>query len=151
MTLNACDEQTASYSQKTGNLMPLFTVTMRAGRTVAEKDAISTAIHEASVGAGYPEDDHFQRFICLEEADLRISPVYPDLDKPRSEHVLMIEVQLSSGTEKARKRTLLSAIVARLQAAGTDPNDVMVFFGETDRGSSSFGGGRQALPVEMRP
>jgi hypothetical protein len=49
------------------------------------------------------------------------------------------------------KRLLLSAIVTRLQAAGTDPNDVMVFFGETDRGSSSFGGGRPALPVEVRP
>ncbi len=41
-----------------GNSMPLFTVTMRSGRTVAEKDAISAAIHEASVSAGYPEDDH---------------------------------------------------------------------------------------------
>jgi hypothetical protein len=29
--------------------MPLFTVTMRSGRTVTEKDAISAAIHEASV------------------------------------------------------------------------------------------------------
>jgi hypothetical protein len=83
--------------------MPLFTVTMRSGRTVTEKDAISAAIHEASVSAGYPEDDHFQRFICLEEADLRINPLYPDLQKPRSEHVLMIEVQLSSGTEEDRK------------------------------------------------
>ncbi len=54
---------------KTGNYMPLFTVTMRSGRTVTEKDAISAAIHEASVSAGYPEDDHFQRFISLEEAD----------------------------------------------------------------------------------
>ena len=122
--------------------MPLFTVTMRSGRTVTEKDAISAAIHEASVSAGYPEDDHFQRFICLEEADLRINPLYPDLQKPRSEHVLMIEVQLSSGTEEDRKRSLLSAIVTCLQAAGTDPNDVMVFFGEIDRASSSFGGGR---------
>ena len=32
--------------------MPLFTVTMGSGRTVAEKDAISAAIHEASVSAG---------------------------------------------------------------------------------------------------
>jgi hypothetical protein len=63
----------------------------------------------------------------------------------------MIEVQLSSGTHKDRKRSLLSAIVTRLQAAGTDPNDVMVFFAETDRASSSFGGGRPALPVEVRP
>ena len=87
----------------------------------------------------------------MEEADFRTSPLYPDLQKPRSKHVLMIEVQVSSGTEKDMKRLLLSAIVTRLQAAGTDPNDVMVFFGETDRGSSSFGGGRPALPVEVRP
>jgi len=122
--------------------MPLFTVTMRSGRSVAEKDAISAAIHEASVSAGCLEDDHFQRFICLDEADLRISPRYPDLDKPRSEHVLMIEAVLSSGTVEDRKRSLLSAIVPRLEAAGTDPNDVMVFFGEIDRASGSFGGGR---------
>jgi phenylpyruvate tautomerase PptA (4-oxalocrotonate tautomerase family) len=131
--------------------MPLFTVTMLSGRTVTEKDAISAAIREASVSAGYPEDDHFQRFICLEEADLRMSPRYPDLPKPRSEHVLMIEVLLSSGTAEDRKRALLTAIVARLEAAGTDPNDVMVFFGEIDRASISFGGGRTALPVELRP
>ena len=131
--------------------MPLFTVTMRSGRTVTEKDAISAAIHEASVSVGYPEDDHFQRFICVEEADLRISPLYPDLPKPRSEHVLMIEVLLSSGTAEDRKRALLTGIVARLEAAGTDPNDVMVFFGEIDRASSSFGGGRTAEPVELRP
>ena len=151
MTINTSNEQTASYSPKTGNFMPLFTVTMRSGRTVTEKDAISAAIHEASVSAGYPEDDHFQRFICLEEADLRISPLYPDLQKPRSEHVLMVEALLSSGTEEERKRSLLSAIVTRLQAAGTDSNDVMVFFGEIDRANSSFGGGRPALPVEVRP
>ena len=53
-----------------------------AGRTAAEKDAVSAAIHEASVDAGYPEDDSFQKFISLEEADLRISPRYPDLRTP---------------------------------------------------------------------
>jgi phenylpyruvate tautomerase PptA (4-oxalocrotonate tautomerase family) len=131
--------------------MPLFTVTLRSGRTVMEKDAISAAIHDASVSVGYPEDDHFQRFITLEEADFRISPVYPDLQKPRSENVLMIEAVLSSGTAEDKKRSLLSAIVTHLQAAGTDPNDVMVFFGEIDRASSSFGGGRSAPPVELRP
>jgi hypothetical protein len=44
---------------------------MRSARTATEKDAISDAIHEASVNAGYPEDDHFQRFLSLEEADLQ--------------------------------------------------------------------------------
>jgi phenylpyruvate tautomerase PptA (4-oxalocrotonate tautomerase family) len=128
--------------------MPLFTVTMRTGRLVKEKDAISAALHDASVSAGYPEDDHFQRFICLEKADFRVSPRYPDLKEPRSKRVLMIEVLLSAGTEQDRKRSLLSAIVTRLQAAGTDPNDVMVFFGEIDRANSSFGGGRVAPPVD---
>ncbi len=118
---------------------------------MTEKNAISAAIHKASVSAGYPEDDHFQRFISLEEADFRLSPRYPDLQKPRSEHVLMIEVLVSSGTGENSKRSLLSAIVTHLQAAGTDPNDVMVFFGEIDRASSSFGGGRPAQPVELRP
>jgi len=45
-------------------LMPLFTVTMKAGRAAGEKNAISRAIHEASVKAGYP-DDMFQRFFVL--------------------------------------------------------------------------------------
>jgi phenylpyruvate tautomerase PptA (4-oxalocrotonate tautomerase family) len=151
MTINTSYSQIASDSLETGSAMPLFTVTMRSGRTVTEKNAISAAIHEASVSAGYPQDDHFQRFITLQEADLRISPLYPDLPKPRSKDVMMVEVLVSSGTEQDRKRSLLSEIVTRLQAAGTDPNDVMVIFGEIDRASSSFGGGRPALPVEVRP
>lgn len=130
--------------------MPLFTVTIRAEITATEKDAISAAIHEASVSAGYPEDDFFQRFISLEEADLRISPRYPDLRKPRSRKVVMIEALLSSGTAKDRKRLLLSAMVSRLQDAGTDPEDVLVFFGEIDRSNSSFGGGRLAPPVDIQ-
>lgn len=105
--------------------MPLFTVTMRSGRTAREQDSMSAAIHDASVSVGYPEDDHFQRFISLERADFRVSPRYPDLQKPRTDNVLMIEAVLSSGTAEDRKRSLLSAIVTHLQAAGIDPNDVM--------------------------
>ena len=64
--------------------MPLFTVTMKAGRAADEKNAISRAIHEASVKAGYPEDDMFQRFLCLEQADLKVDLNYPGLPKPRT-------------------------------------------------------------------
>jgi hypothetical protein len=32
-------------------------------------------------------------------------------------------------------------------AAGTEPNDVMVFFGDIDRANSAFGGGRFAPTV----
>jgi hypothetical protein len=43
--------------------MPLFTVTMKANRSAKEKDRLSRTIHAASVVAGYPEDDLFQRFL----------------------------------------------------------------------------------------
>jgi phenylpyruvate tautomerase PptA (4-oxalocrotonate tautomerase family) len=129
------------------SLMPLFTVTMKAGRAADEKNAISRAIHEASVKAGYPDDDMFQRFFCLEQADLKVDLTYPGLPKPRSEKMLMIEVLVSSGTDADRKTRLLAALVEALDRAGTDPNDIMVFFGEIDRASSSFGGGRLAPPV----
>ncbi|AEU38769.1 tautomerase family protein [Granulicella mallensis] len=127
--------------------MPLFTVTMKTGRTADEKKAISRAIHAASVKAGYPEDDMFQRFLCLEPDDLKVDLNYPGLPKPRTEKMLMIEVLVSSGTDTARKTRLLATLVEALADAGTDPNDVMVFFGEIDRASSSFGGGRLAPPV----
>jgi phenylpyruvate tautomerase PptA (4-oxalocrotonate tautomerase family) len=127
--------------------MPLFTVTMKAGRTADEKSALSRAIHEASVKAGYPDDDMFQRFFCLEQADLKVDLTYPGLPKPRTDKMLMIEVLVSSGTDADRKTRLLAALVEVLEAAGADPNDIMVFFGEIDRASSSFGGGRPAPPV----
>jgi phenylpyruvate tautomerase PptA (4-oxalocrotonate tautomerase family) len=130
-----------------GTRMPLFTVTMRAGKTADEKNAVSRAIHAASVKAGYPNDDMFQRFLCLEQVDLKVDPNYPGLPKPRTAKFLMIEVLVSTGTEAGRKTRLLAALVETLAGAGTDPNDIMVFFGELDRAHSSFGGGQLAPPV----
>ena len=98
-------------------LMPLFTVTMKAGRAADEKNAISRAIHEASVKAGYPDDDMFQRFFCLEQADLKVDLNYPGLPKPRSEKMLMIEVLVSSGTDGDRKTRLRAVLVEALDGA----------------------------------
>ena len=61
--------------------MPLFTVTMKAGRAADEKNAISRAIHEASVKAGCPDDDMLQRFFCLEPANLKVDLNYPGFAK----------------------------------------------------------------------
>ena len=127
--------------------MPLFTVTMKANRSAKEKDCLSRTIHAASVAAGYPEDDLFQRFLSLDPSDLRVDPYYPALPKPRSDQMLMIEVLVSSGTDTGRKRGLVAALVEKLGEAGVDPNDIMVFFLETDRGSGSLGGGQFAPPV----
>ena len=127
--------------------MPLFTVTMTSNRSTNEKDRLSRAIHAASIAAGYPEDDLFQRFLSLGRSDFRVDLYYPALPRPRTNQMLMIEVLVSSGTDTSRKQSLVAALVEKLSEAGVDPNDIMVFFLETDRASGSFGGGRFAPPV----
>jgi Tautomerase enzyme len=127
--------------------MPLFTVTSKSNRSTNEKDRLSRAIHAASIAAGYPEDDLFQRFLSLGPSDLRIDLYYPALPTPRTDQMLMIEVMVSSGTDTNRKKDLVVALVEKLGEAGIEPNDIMVFFLETDRVSGSFGGGWFAPPV----
>jgi hypothetical protein len=129
--------------------MPLFTVTMKSIGSTGEKDRLSTAIHAASIAVGYPEDDLFQRFLSLGPSDLRVDLNYPALPKPRTDQLLMIEVLVSSGTDTNRKKGLVVALIEKLGEAGIDPNDIMVFFLETDRASGSFGGGRFAPPVAL--
>jgi len=125
----------------------LFTVTMKSNRSTNEKDRLSGAIHAASIVAGYPEDDLFQRFLSLGPSDFRVDLNYPALPRPRTDQMLMIEVLVSSGTDTNKKKDLVAALVEKLAEAGIDPNDIMVFFLETDRASGSFGGGRFAPPV----
>src|SRR6202451_1756464 len=132
--------------QQSGGSMPLFTVTMKSNESTNEKDRLSRAIHAASIAAGYPEDDLFQRFLFLGPSGLRVDLYYPALPKPRTDQMLMIEVLVSSGTDTNRKKGLVVAQVQKLGEAGIDPNDIMVFFLETDRASGSFGGGRLAAP-----
>ena len=127
--------------------MPLFTVTMKSSRSTEEKDRLSRAIRAASIAAGYPENDLFQRFLSLEPSDFRTDLYYPALPKPRTDQMLMIEVLVSSGTDTNRKKGLVAALVEKLGEADIGPNDIMVFFLETDRISGSFGGGRFAPPV----
>jgi len=127
--------------------MPLFTVTMKSNGSANQIDRLSRAIHAASMAAGYPEDDLFQRFQPLGPSDFRVNLYYPALPKPRTDQMLMIEVLVSSGTGTNRKKGLVAALIEKLGEAGIDPNDIMVFFLETDRTSGSFGGGRFAPPV----
>jgi hypothetical protein len=129
--------------------MPLFTITMRSNRRGSDQGDISAAIHAASVSAGYPQNDMFQRFFRLETNDLLIDSTYPGLAKPRTDELLMIEVLVSSGTEAKQKHALLAALIARLDVVGVDRNDVMVFFSEIDRTSSSFANGQLAPPVVL--
>jgi hypothetical protein len=129
--------------------MPLFTVTMYSNGSASKKDYLSKAIHAASIAAGYPENDLFQRFLALGPSDLRVDLYYPALPKARTDQMLVIEVLVSSGTDINRKKSLVVALIEKLGETGIDPNDIMVFFLETDRASGTFGGGRFAPPVDF--
>jgi hypothetical protein len=122
---------------------------MKSKRSTIERDRLSRAIQAASINAGYPEDDLFQRFLQLGPGDFRVDPNYPALPRPRTDQILMIEVLISSGTDSNRKRGLVAALVENLREAGIDPNDIMVFFLETDRTNSSFSSGRFAPPIAL--
>ena len=83
--------------------MPLFTVTMKSSSS-DEKLRLSRAIHAASIVAGYPEDDLFQRFLSLGPSDLRVDLYYPALPKPRTDQMFMIEVLVSQGLTPIGKK-----------------------------------------------
>ena len=86
-----------------------------------------------------PQDIRIQ---CIAAAN-----ILPALPKPRTDQILMIEVVVSSGTDINRKKSLVAALIEKLGEAGVDPNDIIVFFGEIDRASGSFGGGKLAPPI----
>jgi hypothetical protein len=148
MSINASHEQTASYSQKPGircHFSPSQCVPGERSQKRTQylppfmKQASALVIPRTITSRG---SSLWKKLTCASALSIPM---------PRSEHVLMVEALVSSGTEDDRKRSLLSAIVTGLQAAGVDPNDIIVPFGEIDRTNSSFGGGRPALPVEQRP
>jgi hypothetical protein len=94
--------------QQSGGSVPLFTVTMKSNGVNKQEGRLSRAIHAASIAAGYPEDDFFQRFLSLGPSDLRVDLYYPALRKPRTDEMLMIEVLVSSGTDTDRKKSLVA-------------------------------------------
>ena len=58
--------------------MPLFTVTMKSNGSTNEKDRLSRAIHAASIAAGYPEDDFFQRSFRWDQVTSGLIRTIPD-------------------------------------------------------------------------
>ena len=67
-------------------LCPLFTVTTKSNGSTNEKGRLSRAIHAASIAAGYPVDDLFQRFLSLGPSHFRVDLYYPALPKPAADN-----------------------------------------------------------------
>ena len=122
--------------------MPLVTLTVRKPTTPALKTATLDAIHAALVAVGVPAEDRFQRVLELDAADFRFDARYPDLGTGRDADFALIEILWSVGRSVKVKRRFLEELMAGLQRAGRDPENVMVVFKETGWENWAFGGGR---------
>jgi len=123
--------------------MPLVRISLRAGRSAAEKQAISDGIHSAMVETiDVPPDDRFQ--IVTEHAageGLIADPHYLGID--RTDGVVMIQIALRRGRTVEQKRALYRRIADNLAAAPARvrPQDVFVTLVENDLADWSFGNG----------
>jgi hypothetical protein len=122
--------------------MPLVTLTVCSPKSAAFKSKVLDAVHAALVASGVPLTDKFQRVIELPPEDFRFDPSYPDLQSPRDQDFVLIEILWSVGRSVKVKRKLLTELMALLADAGLNPEHVMVVFKETAWENWAFGGGR---------
>lgn len=122
--------------------MPLVALTISKPKHAAFKAQVLDAFHSALVASGVPLTDRFQRVIELAPEDFRFDPSYPDLQSPRDQHFVLIEVLWSVGRSVKVKRKLLTELMALLADSGLNPEYVMAVFKETAWENWAFGGGR---------
>ena len=122
--------------------MPLVTLTVCSPKSAAFKSEVLDAVHTALVASGVPLTDKFQRVIELPPEDFRFDPSYPDLQSPRDQDFVLIEILWSVGRSVKVKRKLLTELMALLTDSGLNPEHVMVVFKETAWENWAFGGGR---------
>ena len=122
--------------------MPLVTLTVRKPKTRAFKTAVLDAVHGALQSSGVPPTDRFQRVFELDADDFRFDPGYPDLETPRDDDFVLIEILWSVGRSVKVRKKLLGELMVGLSAAGLAPENVMVVFKETAWENWAFGGRR---------
>jgi len=122
--------------------MPIVTLTVRKPKSREFKATVLDAVHAALVSSGVPPADKFQRVIELESDDFRFDASYPDLQTPRDENFVLIEIVWSAGRSVKVKKKLLQELMTSLGQAGFNVENVMVCFKETTWENWAFGGGR---------
>lgn len=122
--------------------MPVVTVTVRKPKTAAFKSAILDAVHAALVESGVNPNDRFQRVVELGGDDFRFDPTFPDLQSPRNDDFVLIEILLGVGRSVKVKKKIIRDAVERLARSGIDPEHVMIVFQDVAWENWSPGGGR---------
>jgi 4-oxalocrotonate tautomerase len=128
--------------------MPLVEIDVLEGRSEAELDAISDAVHEAMVTTlDVPQRDRFQIITERPPGYLRFDPNYLEID--RDQGFLLIRITLSAGRTTDAKQAFyrrLAELLAERTAMRTE--NLAVAMIENQREDWSFGRG-QASYVEL--
>jgi 4-oxalocrotonate tautomerase len=121
--------------------MPLVEIDLLTGRSDAELDAISDAIHEAMVAVlDVPQRDRFQIITEHRSRYLRFDPNYLDID--RDETFLLVRITLAAGRTGDAKQAfyrLLADLLA--ERTGMRTESLAVVMVENEREDWSFGRG----------
>ncbi|HUA43948.1 MAG TPA: tautomerase family protein [Solirubrobacteraceae bacterium] len=128
--------------------MPLVEIDLVEGRSEAELDAISDAVHEAMVAVlDVPQRDRFQIITERRPGYLRFDPSYLDID--RDEGFLLIRVTLSAGRATDAKQAFYRRLAELLaERTGMRTENLAVVLLENEREDWSFGRG-QASYLEL--
>ncbi len=128
--------------------MPLVEIDVLEGRSEAELDAISDAVHEAMVAElDVPQRDRFQIVNERTPRHLRFHPDYLDID--RDERFVLIRITLAVGRATDAKQAFYRRLAGLLaERIGMRTEDVAVVMVENAREDWSFGRG-QANYLEL--
>ena len=128
--------------------MPLVEIDLLEGRSDAELDAISDAVHEAMVAElDVPRRDRFQLITDRAKGCLRFDRNYLDID--RDEEFLLIRITLSAGRTTEAKQAFYRRLAGLLaERIGMRTENVAVVMVENEREDWSFGRG-QASYLEL--
>lgn len=111
--------------------MPIVTLTTLKGqRSAEERQKIGDAVYDSLHDIGVPLKARFRKSLELAPEDFYFDRDYPDLETPRSDKFILIEIVVSVGKSAKDKRKMLDALMERLTALGVTGNDVMVVFEE---------------------
>jgi len=111
--------------------MPIVSISLRQGKTVAYRRAIADAVHEALVDVvGIAPDDRFQMINQFDEDSLIYDRNYLGIE--RSDDIVIIQITLRKRSRDARL-AVHREIIARLAAnPGMRSEDVVVVLLEND-------------------
>ena len=122
--------------------MPLTRISLRKGRSAADKQAIFDGIYLAYRETfDVPEGDRFMTITEHDEADFDYGKDYFGIE--RTDELVLIQLTVNNTRPLAKKQALYRRIVERLSASpGLRPEDILIGLVEVLPENWSFGHGK---------